>query len=100
MSAAAAVTPIEWLHSLGAFLNDFYEAQCKAVKAKVAAQKKTKITNNSKLQSSAAKAPQSTQKHLVRIKLSKFLLICNFLGKTTLKFSNFHAIKRKGQFTD
>lgn len=55
------VKPIEWLISLGSFLNDFFEAQCKAVEAEAAIKRSVK-TN--KLQSSVRKVAAQKQPQL------------------------------------
>ena len=55
-----AVKPIEWLNSLGNFLNDFFEAQCRAIEAEMTIKKASNVSN--KLQASVRKVTASTHK--------------------------------------
>lgn len=57
----AASTPLEWLNSLGNSLNEFYEAQCKAFKAKKGA------VNHKVPNSAVKKVPSTTQKPTVSV---------------------------------
>ena len=73
------VKPIEWLISLGSFLNDFFEAQCKAVEAEVAIKKSSKAN---KLQSSVRKVAAQKQPQLqvqLSTDLHRILIILLFI---------------------
>ena len=68
MNTAAAVTPMEWLHSIGTFINNFYEVQ----KANTAALRHGKTGNNLKLQSVVKKVPSSTHKSIGQVQNLKY----------------------------
>ena len=55
----SAVKPIEWLQSLGNFLNDFFEAQCRV---EVERRKGSGFKVENKLQASVRKVTTSTHK--------------------------------------
>ena len=68
----SSVTPLEWFHSLNNFLTNFYDSQCKTVRAAVAARKKAELsakntTNN--LLGSVKKVPSTVHKSSLNVPL-------------------------------
>lgn len=60
-STAAGVSPIDWLHSVGNFIDNFFEAQCRAAELKADSCNKSAKENN-KLQNSVRKVTASAHK--------------------------------------
>lgn len=65
MATTSLLSPSEWLNSLGAFIDQFYEAQGKIVREEIGGKRrnevKTKSSNNNFINSARKQIPASVQ---------------------------------------
>ena len=65
MASTSLLSPSEWLNSLGAFIDKFYEAQGNFVKEKIGGKRRTEVknksSNNNFITSTRKQIPASVQ---------------------------------------